>query len=423
MRTFLLICITTLLLSPAKKPGFNQFCDEFVQKYQSLNLPQRDLAYIDMLRHIKSPDSVRQQQNFFKGMQAGLADFHRATLDKNQRLDYDLIQYETTLNLQRLDLESRWTPTDKITAGGIISIPNGKEWYAYLLKRWVDADVTPDQIYQFGLSEIDRVEGHIKNIQQQTGLTEDEFYRHLNDSSFFIKDPAEVQKAFERARAIVQSNLYKLFSDTVVPPLNIARGEEKALAQTPGYYNPPTFYYNLFDKPYNKRQVDWLYIHEGIPGHHYQISIANKLKVSPVQALFTYFGYIEGWGAYAEELGKDLGLYQTPYDELGKWEWDIVRSVRVPLDVGLNYYGWTDEQALAFWKKNIRGQDDIAQREINRMRRWPAQVVTYKYGALQFLHWRQQLKIDIRRFHDKVLNRGALPFSILLSTFTTDESP
>ena len=134
-----------------------------------------------------------------------------------------------------------------------------------------------------------------------------------------------------------------------------------------------------------------------------------------MQQLFFYLGFAEGWGAYAEELGKDLGAYKTPYDELGKWEWDIVRSVRVPLDVGLNYYGWTDQQALDFWKKSIRGQDDIAMREIARIRRWPAQVVTYKYGALQILHWKQELRqkqgdqFNIKDFHDRVLDHGSLP--------------
>jgi uncharacterized protein (DUF885 family) len=171
----------------------------------------------------------------------------------------------------------------------------------------------------------------------------------------------------------------------------------------------------LFDKPYNRRQVDWLFIHEAVPGHHYQSSIAAATKLSPVQELFFYYGFVEGWGAYAEYLGKELGAYQTPYDELGKWEWDLVRSVRVPLDVGLNYYGLTDEQALDFWKKNIRGQDDIAMREIARMRRWPAQVVTYKYGAAQIMNWKAGLQkkegshFDIKAFHDRVLNHGSLP--------------
>jgi uncharacterized protein (DUF885 family) len=200
--------------------------------------------------------------------------------------------------------------------------------------------------------------------------------------------------------------------------LKIEKGASVALAQTPGYYNNGTFYYNLTDKPYNTRAYDWLFIHEGIPGHHYQ-HFTSPAHPSAVQSLFFYYGFAEGWGAYAEELGKELGLYKTPYAELGKWEWDIVRSVRVPLDVGINYYGWTDEQALAFWKKNIRRQDDIAPREIARIKRWPAQVVTYKYGALQILHWKEELqkkqgaKFDIKAFHSKVLANGTLPLPLI----------
>jgi len=136
---------------------------------------------------------------------------------------------------------------------------------------------------------------------------------------------------------------------------------------------------------------------------------------SEVQKQFYYLGLSEGWAAYTEELGKQLGVYKTPYDELGKWEWDIVRSVRVPMEVGINYYGWTDEQALAFWKKNITGQDDIAMREIARVKRWPAQSITYKYGALQIMQWKATLqkregkRFDIKQFHDKILQHGSLP--------------
>ncbi len=331
--------------------------------------------------------------------------------------------------MQRIVLELQWVkdrPT-KIPDGGIINVPNGKAWYAYLLKRWVNDEVTPDQIYQFGLAEVERVKSHIEDIRRQTGLSEDDFYRHLNDPSFFITDSNEVQRSFDRTKAIIYSNLPKLFNTTKIAPLKIQKGESRQLAQTPGYYDGGTFYYNLFDKPYNKRQFDWLFIHEGVPGHHYQSSIIAGTKVSDVQKLFYYMGFAEGWGAYVEELGKQLGVYKTPYDELGKWEWDIVRSVRVPMDVGLNYYGWTDQQALDFWKKNIRGQDDIAMREIARIRRWPAQVVTYKYGALQILHWKEILQkkqgknFDIRNFHDRVLNHGSLPlFMVKENVFKGD---
>jgi uncharacterized protein (DUF885 family) len=424
----IIFCATALVLSlfsPAKapgvnEPGFDQFSAQFVSRYKSLNIPPLDLSYVSGFEHIKSADSIERELAFFKSIAAQLRNYPIDALSPSQKPDRELINYETGLNLERLALEQEWVKDrpDSISTAGIINVPHGKAWYAYLLKRWVNADVTPDQIYRFGLTEIERVKKHITEIRIRTGMNEDPFYAYLNDPSFFVKDPDEVQKMFERIREVVGGNLSHLFNDTKIPELKIRKGANQALAQTPGYYDndEQVFYYNVFGQPYNKRQIDWLFIHEGVPGHHYQFSVAAKANVSPVQQLFLYLGYIEGWGAYAEELGKELGAYRTPYDELGKWEWDIVRSVRVPLDVGLNYYGWTDGQALDFWKKNIRGQDGIAMREINRMRRWPAQVVTYKYGALQILRWKEALQkkqgagFDIKDFHDRVLDHGPLPF-------------
>lgn len=413
-------CIFALLFSlaaTAQNQTFGAFAKKFVTGYKDLHIPDLELSYVSGLQHIGSAAAVQKQMDFFRSISTQLAAFDPKKLTPSQKTDYGLIKYETGLNQERLALEKEWVknPPAKISANGIITVPNGKAWYAYLLKRWVSDDVTPDQIYVFGTDEVERVKSHIEAIRKQTGLSEDDFYKHLNDKSFFISDPKVVQQAFERDKSIIYSNLPKLFSVTKITPLKIEKGGARQLAQTPGYYDNNTFYYNLFDKPYNKRQVDWLFMHEAVPGHHYQSSIVTQTKVSEVQQLFYYLGFAEGWGAYAEELGKELGVYKTPYDELGKWEWDIVRSVRVPLDVGLNYYGWTDQQALDFWKKNIRGQDDIAMREIARIRRWPAQVVTYKYGALQILHWKQELQkkqgqaFDIRDFHNRVLSHGSLP--------------
>jgi uncharacterized protein (DUF885 family) len=417
------------VLSYAQQQTFDNFCNRFISGYKALQLPQIELSYVTGLEHIGSAENVQKQLDFFKTMNAGLNAYKTEQLTPSHRTDYNLISYECSLNLERLALEQIWLKNkpEKISTAGIITIPNGKAWYAYLLKRWVGADVSPDEIYQFGLTEVKRVQQHIENIRLQTGLSEDAFYKHLNDSLFFVSDPQIVQESFEHDKAVIYSNLTRLFNSVNIPILKIEKGESKQLAQTPGYYDNNTFYYNLFDKPYNKRQVDWLFIHEAVPGHHYQVSIEAQTKTSAVQQLFYYMGFAEGWAAYTEELGKQLGIYITPYDELGKWEWDIVRSVRVPLDIGLNYYGWTDGQALAFWKKNIRNQDDIAMREINRMRRWSAQVVTYKYGALQILHWKEELqqkqgsKFNIRNFHARVLDHGSLPlFMVKENVFKAD---
>lgn len=420
MKKTLLFLVSWMLLTYCicQTKKFEEFTKNFVSQYQSFNIPGLQLSYVENLQNIKSKDGVQRQQSFFSSVKKELAGFNRNQLSETEKDDYDLIAYETNLNLQRLALELQWTSEthEQVPATGLYTLPHGKEWYAYFLKRWVGADVTPDEIYQFGLREVERVKRNIESIRLKAGMSEADFYKHLNDDSFFLKDQHTVEQAFERTKQIVLKNLHNVFNVQNIPDLKIEKGTNQALVQTPGYYTNNTFYYNYFDKPYNKRQVDWLFIHEGIPGHHYQGSIARQIFQTDVHQLFYYLGFSEGWAAYAEELGKDIGLYQTIYDELGKWEWDIVRSVRVPLDVALNYYGWTDEQALAFWKKNIPNQDDIAMREINRMRRWPAQVVTYKYGADQIMQWRNELmkkekqNFDIRAFHDRVLNKGSLPF-------------
>jgi len=414
VRLSILLLFITLFASAQSKTFDGS---DFVDGYKALKMPDFDLSYLVNLQHAGTVEQIKKQQVFFEGIKNGLAAYDRAKLTPSQKIDYRLMAYEADMNLQRIGLELRWEnePHDNLSAKGIINVPLGKEWYAYYLKRWVGDNVTPDQIYQFGLGEVKRVQAHIEAVRKQTGLSENAFYTHLNDPSFFTSDTDEIKKAFEHIKAVVYGNLHNLFSITAVSDLQIKRGEAAALAQTPGYYTGNTFYYNLFDRPYNKRQYDWLFIHEGVPGHHYQNYIVAHTEVSDVQQMFFYIGFAEGWGAYTEELGKQLGVYQTPYDEMGKWQWDIVRAVRVPLDVAINYYGWTNEQALAFWKKNIRGQDDIAMREIARVRRWPAQAVTYKYGAVQILNWKEALikkqgkNFNIKNFHDRILNHGSLP--------------
>ncbi|QKJ31885.1 DUF885 domain-containing protein [Mucilaginibacter mali] len=430
MKTFFYIVAICLLpfAGMAQQATFSQFADKFADGYQALRLPQLELSYVEGFKKIQPAANIQKQITFFEGIKTGLKAYNVNQLSPGQKLDYQLIAFETGMNLERLSLEKQWAANKpaEISDKGILSVPNGKAWYTYLLRRWLSADITPDQIYQFGLAEVKRVQQHIQAIQKQSGMGEDAFYKYLNSPGFFITDAKAVQDSFERVERIINGNMDKVFTPHQIPALKIERGSAEALAQTPGYYNSNTFYYNLFDKPYNRRQFDWLFIHEAVPGHHYQTRIDAAVKKSKIQALFDYIGFAEGWGAYAEELGKDLGVYQTPYAELGKWEWDIVRSVRVPMDIGLNYYGWTDEQALAFWKKNIKNQDDIAMREIARVKRWPAQCITYKYGAVQIMQWKQELqqkqggKFNIRDFHNRVLNQGSLPLFLVRENVLRD---
>ncbi len=401
--------------------NFSDFRNNFVTVYRSLNIPDLQLSYAENLQRIQPEYALQKQTDFFQQVKNNLIVYKKDSLTIQERDDLSLIEYETNLNIERLALEKRWLHEKPavMPMNNFHSIPDDSAWYVYFVKRWTGADINPDELYLNGLEEIERVQLHIENVRLQTGMDSAAFYQHLNDSSFFITNESQVKQAFEHTKNIILKNLGNIFNITSVPDVSIQRGNNAALGQTPGYYSDNTFYFNYFDKPYNKRQTGWLFIHEAIPGHHYQASLAANANRSRVQQLFSYPAFDEGWAAYTEELGKELGGYQTLYDELGKWEWDLVRSVRVPLDVGLNYYGWTDEKAFAFWKKYIPNQDDIALREINRMRHWPAQVISYKYGAAQIMEWKKLLQLvqgdqfDIKAFHDKILEHGSLPLFLV----------
>ena len=375
---------------------------------------------MDNLSAIKEKSALQEQKNVFKSLEENLESVDRQTLQPAERIEYDLLSYQLKLHSERIILENQWLAEnrDSISDGGIYHLPNGAAWYAYFLKQWIDVEVNPDSLFAFGISEIENVLREMRLLQQRSGLDSTSFQDYIQQEPFFYTDVASVHAAFEAYSMDLMEKLPDYFPETdKIRKLSIKEGTDKRLAQVPGFYRNNTFYYNFFDRPFNKRQIAWLYLHEALPGHHYQICYSQLLDQSSTQELFYFPAYSEGWAAYVEAIGRDIGAYPTIYDELGKWEWDIIRSVRVPLDIGLNYYGWSDTKALEFWQKYIQGKDDIALREIARMKRWPCQVITYKYGANKILEWKAEFQkkpgFDLKTFHTRFLEIGPLPFSIL----------
>lgn len=419
-----LFCQPVLAQPDPVELEFDVFSHWFVAEYQRLDIQPLVLAYTDNLSQTPAAKALAEQQAFFNDAHKRLEKVSFEQLSSEAAIDYQVANFEVRLNLERLRLSKTLLeqPLGEDHTAGIYHIANGKQWYAYYLNRWLGAEVEPDGIFAFGLQQIERAKNNIKKLRQATGQTPQEFSSTLRREAFFTDDQATVQKRFESIRSIVSDHLSdQFFVYPDVPRIKIAQGDNQELSQVPGYYNGQsgTFFYNLFDEPYNKRESDWLYLHEAVPGHHFQNFIEQSQDHSDLRQLVRYYGFSEGWAAYVEELGKELGLYQDDYVYLGKWEWDIVRSVRVSLDVGINYYGWSDEKALIFWREHIKDRDDIGNREIQRMRRWPAQVITYKYGADQILQWKQQLILanpatfSIHRFHDYLLTNGPLPMDVL----------
>ncbi|MEO0894842.1 MAG: DUF885 domain-containing protein [Bacteroidota bacterium] len=399
---------------------WDSFIRDFQDAYEERNIARLSMVYQDNLKAIPDLDELGKQERFCKRSWKQLESFNRDDLSPQSQLEYDLLTYQLALFKERLNLEKEWAThrPDSIHTGGLIHNPLGKEIYALSLKRWLDAEVHPDSLFQFGLKEVERIKANMKKIQLDSGKDSLEFAAFLEAKSFYYQDIASTQKALEEFAASIQDLMPTYFPDVAAtPPLKIEEGGDGRLAQVPGYYRNNTFFYNFFDTPFNKRQVGWLYMHEGVPGHHYEINHRSLVQMSPLQYLFYSRGYSEGWAAYIEDLALEIGAYRDIYDEYGKWEWDIIRSVRVPLDIGINYYGWSDEECMAFWRKHIQGIDDIARREIARMKRWPCQVITYKYGTRKILDWKKEWEkredFSLLAFHTNLLARGPLPFTLL----------
>lgn len=419
----LLFLILTACQSADKKTTrqFQQLMTTYAEAVDTLDLKRLELSFHNNIKNIQSLDSLLTQEAFFQDYQTQLKKIAPANLPDHMIRDYDLLSLEVTLQLERIALEKEHLASyanRPLSAEGIYFVPNGKNWYRYFLKRWLMADVTPEQIIDFGMEQIRDVQRDIQTLQRELGFRTDTlaFYEHLNDPMFTTKSTRKIQALFESRQGIVEKKLADYFTDTDIPKCNIKKGDNPAMSQVPAYYSSDqqTFFYNISDRPFNKRLVDLLYLHEAIPGHHYQIHLSKQYQDS-FPAFYQHLAtsvYQEGWAAYVEELGEEMGLYRTLYDKMGKHEWNLVRAVRVVLDVGLNFEGWSDEKAMIFWKENIYNQNDIADREIKRMRRWPVQVITYKYGAFQILEKRKTAELegdfDLKKFHNKILRNNGI---------------
>lgn len=416
----LFLAVFTLALNSCSAQGWEKLVSDFVREYERLDISPLRIAYLDNLRAIKGESSREAQTDLFVRLRDQFAVYDRNLITPDQQIEYDLLEYYLEINELRLEIEDAWWSErpKPLPETGLARVTGGKEWYAFYLKRWLDISVDPDSLFAFGLSESERVASAMAGIRKQSGMDSLSFQAHLKSSHFLVATAEEVEAAIAEYADFVQPQLAAYFPQfEEIPPVYVQQGSDGRLAQTPAFYRNSTFFYNLFDDPFNLRQVAFLYLHEANPGHHYETFHRSLQGGTPLLRLFNNPGYGEGWAAYIEDFALEAGLYRDVYDEYGKWEWDMIRSVRVVLDVGLNYYGWTDERALAFWQQYLPGQDHIAAREIARMKRWPAQVISYKYGARLLDQWKnrwiEERRGSLLEFHRAVLAYGQVPFSIL----------
>ena len=313
------------------------------------------------------------------------------------------------------------------------ALPDGEAWYAYQAKTSTTTDLSPAAIHQIGLDEVKRIQDEMQAVMQGLSFKGDlkAFFKHVSSSKEFkFKSEQELLDAYNALRARTEAGVPKLFSLTPKAGFEIRPVEAyRAASSSSGSYQPPSedgkrpglFYVNTYDLPSRKIwEMESLFLHEAIPGHHFQIALQQELTGLPK---FRRFGgetaFAEGWGLYAESLGKEIGVYTDPYQYFGRLQAELWRAIRLVVDTGLHSKGWTREQVIAYMLENSAVSETKAVAEAERYIAIPGQALAYKIGELKIQELRKRAtaalgdKFDIKAFHAEVLQDGSVPLAIL----------
>jgi uncharacterized protein (DUF885 family) len=329
-------------------------------------------------------------------------------------------------------LQNEYLPASRATSG-IGSLAFGKELYAAYVKQWTTTEMTPEAIHELGLKEVARIHSEMEKVKTQVGFkgTLMDFFDYVRNKPELkpFKTPEEVIANFERIHSVIKPNVDKLFSLQPKTKFEIRRTEafrEKTASAeymqgTADGSRPGVFYVPIPDvKEYNMYGDEDLFLHEAIPGHHFQISLQQENPSLPDFRKFNWFGaYGEGWALYTESLGKELGLYQDPYQYFGNLGNEMHRAVRLVVDTGLHSKGWTREQAIKYSMENEAESESGITTEIECYMAIPGQALSYKIGQLKIMELRKRAqdkmgdKFDSKKFHEKVLESGVMPLALL----------
>ena len=316
---------------------------------------------------------------------------------------------------------------------GLYDIPDGRKLYEVLAKSFTTTDLSPKEIHQIGLDEVQRIRGEMEGVIDELkfeGSFKDFLTFLREDKRFYYDSPEELFEGYLAVSKRIDPELVKLFGNLPRTPYGLrAIPEESAPDTTTAYYMSPSpdglragyYYVNLY-KPETrpKFEMEVLSVHEAVPGHHLQIALAMEMEEMPMfRRVSPYTAFVEGWGLYSESLGYDLGLYKDPYSKFGQLTYDMWRAVRLVVDTGMHYYEWDRQRAINFFLDNAGKSELDIINEIDRYIVMPGQALAYKIGQMKFLSLKEKTKIelganyDVRDFHDVVLSHGALPLNEL----------
>jgi len=327
----------------------------------------------------------------------------------------------------------RYLPATRASVG-IADTPEGADYYAERIAyHTTDETLRAEQIHDIGLAEVQRIRNEMRTIQERVGFkgSLQEFFVFLRtDPQFYYQSSQELFEGYLAVAKRIDPNLVRLFGKLPRTPYGVRPiPATSAPNTTTAYYQGPAadgtrpgyYYVNLYRPEVRpKYEMEVLSVHEAVPGHHLQIALALEQAALPeFRRNAGYTAFIEGWALYSESLGEELGLYQDPYSKFGQLTYDMWRAVRLVVDTGLHAKGWSREQAIDFFKDNAAKTEADIVNEIDRYISWPGQALAYKIGQLHIRTLRREAeaalgaRFDLRRFHDAVLEQGAVPLESL----------
>ncbi|MEP1035309.1 DUF885 domain-containing protein [Ekhidna sp.] len=318
-------------------------------------------------------------------------------------------------------------------SSGIGALPRGDEWYQHRIKLYTTTDMTADEVFELGKSEVARIRAEMEKVMTEVEFegTLNEFFAHVrsNPDLMPFSGPQQVIDNFNAIHERMKPNLKALFDLTPKTSFEVRRTEAFREASASAEYNPGSidgtrpgiFYVPIPNvKGYNMYSDESLFLHEAIPGHHYQISLAQENEQLPsFRRSLWYSSYGEGWALYSESLGKELGLYTDPYQYFGMLSAEMHRAIRLVVDAGIHSKGWTREDAIQYSLANEAESEASITSEIERYMAGPGQALSYKVGQLKILELRKRAQetlqddFEIREFHNIVLESGCVPLTVL----------
>ena len=316
---------------------------------------------------------------------------------------------------------------------GLSSLPNGSAWYEQRTRRYTTTQMSPDDIHRLGLAEVRRIRDAMQEVIDEVDFSGSfqEFLVFLrSDPQFYFDNPDDLYESYLATSKRIDPELVKLFGKLPRMPYGVKPIPDSiAPDTTTAYYTRPagdgsragTYWVNLYKPEVRpKYEIEVLSVHEAMPGHHLQIALQQELGDMPNFRRYGGFtAFVEGWGLYSESLGYDLGLYKNPYSRFGQLTYEMWRAVRLVVDTGIHYKGWTRQQAIDFFKDNAAKTELDIVNEIDRYIGNPGQALAYKIGQLKIQTIRNRAELalgdafDVRAFHDELLGAGALPLDLL----------